>query len=133
MSSAQAQQQMPDGDVRLQKELTLEETLRVMDVAREMRDQRVTAEKMFRQDSIRQQLREKLLRQAKALHEDVSEAEIDAAIDQYLATQHRFQKPDGGFKNFVAHCWVWRDRILLGAAAVAGAAVAAGGIWMYFF
>lgn len=130
MSNAQQSQPLPEGDIRLPgQELTLEETLRVMDVAREMRDQRETAEGMFRRDGVRRQLREKLMRQARVLNEDVTEAEIDAAIEQYISKLHRYEDPKRGFKSFVAHCWVWRNRILAGAGT---AAVLLGSLWYMF-
>ena len=110
------------------EDLTIEETLRVMDVAREMRDQRETAEVMFRREGVRGKLREKLLQQARMSGDNVTEAEIDAAIDQYLSTLHTYQDPKPGFKNFLAHCWVWRGRIMAGLATV-GAIAAAGGFW----
>ena len=56
MSQAQATQsrfELPG------QNLTLEETLRVMDVAREMRDQRERAEEMFRQNDVRTNAAEK--------------------------------------------------------------------------
>ncbi len=108
--------------------LTIEETLRVMDVAREMRDQRELAEEMFRRDDIRSQLREKLVRTARLSGDNVTEAEIDAAIGQYMQTLHRYEDPPAGLKNFLAHCWVWRQRILWSAAAVA----TAGSLWFLF-
>ncbi len=117
-------------DIRLPGEdLTIEETLRVMDVAREMRDQRQTAEEMFQRDGVRQQLREKLVRQAELLGENVSEAEIDAAIDRYLSNLHTYQDPRPGLKSFMAHCWVWRKRIFVSVAAIA---IAASSLWFLF-
>ncbi|MEM6472566.1 MAG: DUF6384 family protein [Planctomycetota bacterium] len=129
MSQARAQQNASDVAMQLAPELTLEETLRVMDVAREMRDQRQMAEEMFRRDDLRAALREKLMRTASVMGDDVTEAEIDAAISQYLETQHVFEDPPSGLRSFVAHCWVWRDRILWSAA---GIAAAAGGCWYFF-
>lgn len=125
MSQAQARQpiELPG------QNLTLQETLRVMDVAREMRDQRQQAEEMFRRDEIRIALREKLMRTARMSGDDVTEAEIDAAISQYMATLHTFKPAESGFKNFVAHCWIWRDRILY---STVGLAAAAGGLWYFF-
>ena len=108
--------------------LTIEETLRVMDVAREMRDQRELAEEMFRRDDIRVALREKLLRTARLSGDKVTEAEIDAAIGQYMETVHTYEDPEPGVKRFLAHCWVWRDRIFWSMAGVA----AAGGLWYFF-
>ena len=127
MSASQSKAQT-EHDVRLPGEdLTIEETLRVMDVAREMRDQRQTAEEMFQRDSVRRGLREKLMSQAEMLGEDVTEEEIDAAIDQYLSKLHLYQDPPRGFKSFLAHCWVRRRKIL---GAVAAVAVAAVSIWL---
>jgi len=131
MSNAQAQAQAPDPNrVELPGEnLTLQETLRVMDVAREMRDKRETAEEMFRQDDIRKELREKLMRTARLSGDNVTEAEIDAAIQQYMDNLHTYHEPAPGFRRFVAHCWIWRDRIMFSGVALA---VAAGGLWYAF-
>ncbi|GAA4471368.1 DUF6384 family protein [Novipirellula rosea] len=137
MPNANAQQQAPRSarphsmsQIELPgQNLTLEETLRVMDVAREMRDQRETAEVMFRHDDVRTNLRKKLTRAAQLSGDNVTEAEIDAAIDQYLSTLHTYEDPESGFKSFIAHCWVWRDRIMYGAGTLA----AASGLLWYFF
>ena len=126
MSQAQAKQtriELPG------QHLTLQETLRVMDVAREMRDQREKAEEMFRRDDLRVALREKLLRTARLSGDNVTEAEIDAAIGQYMETLHTYQDPAPGLKRFLAHCWVWRGRILWSLAGLAGFA---GGLWYLF-
>ena len=129
MSRSQSQLQSAR-DIRLPGEdLTIEETLRVMDVAREIRDQRQTAEEMFGRHGVRQQLREKLIRQAALLGENVSETEIDAAIDQYLSRLHVYEDPPAGWKSLLAHCWVWRRRIM---AAAAAAAIATSAIWFLF-
>ena len=100
-----------------------------MDVAREMRDQRQRAEEMFRRDEIRSALREKLLRTARMSGDDVTEAEIDAAIGQYMETLHTYADPPAGLRSFLAHCWIWRDRILY---SIAGAAAVGGGLWYFF-
>lgn len=125
LSRRRSQVKMPGED------LTIAESLRVMDVAREIRDQRTTAEEMFRQDNVRLQLREKLMRTARLSGDDVTAAEIDAAIDQYLANLHTYQTPEPGMKKFIAYCWIWRQRIALAAGAVAAAGAA--GAWMFFF
>ena len=89
-----------------------------MDVARELRQQRETAENLFRQQSVRVRLREKLLRTAELSGDRVTEAEIDAAIDQYLGNLHTYQSPKFGFKKFVAYCWIWRYRIVVATVAI---------------
>ncbi|MEM8911983.1 MAG: DUF6384 family protein [Planctomycetota bacterium] len=111
-------------------DLTIAESLRVMDVARELRDRRTTAEEMFRQDDVRRQLREKLMQTARMSGDRVTEAEIDAAINQHLANRHVYQTPPRSFQSFIAHCWIWRGRI---AMAAAGAIAATAGAWMIFF
>lgn len=109
--------------------LSLEETLRVMDVARELRDRRETAEEMFRRDDLRRDLRDKLVRTARMSGDDVTEEEIEAAIQQYFDSVHTYQDPEPGMKRFLAHCWVWRGRIAAGAAALA---TLAGSFWFMF-
>ena len=127
MPSAQAQATAPDSIAT--PELTLQETLRVMDVARELREQRQQAEEMFRRDDIRAKLREKLVRTARMSGDDVTEAEIDAAINQYMDSLHTYEDPPAGMKRFFAHCWIWRDKILYSAASLAAVA---GGLWYFF-
>ena len=111
------------------QDLTLKETLRVMDVARELRDQRQNAEEMFQRDDVRAQLRDKLVRTARLSGDEVTEEEIDAAIDQYFESLHTYKEPEGGFDRFIAHCWIWRGRIAAGAAALAAVA---GSFWFFF-
>ena len=100
-----------------------------MDVARELRDRRVTAEEMFRHDDLRASLREKLIQTARLSGDDVTEAEIDEAIRRHLETLHTYRDPRPGLNSFLAHCWVWRGRILAGATAVAALAAS---VWFLF-
>ena len=111
------------------QELTLNETVRVMDVAREMRDQRETAEELFVRDDLRAKLRDKLVRTARLSGDNVTEAEIEAAIAQYFESLHTYNEPEGGVRRFLAHCWIWRGRILAGAAALA---TVVGSYWFLF-
>jgi hypothetical protein len=122
----QAQQTQTAADPRLPSEgLTIQQTLRIMDVARELRDRRESAEEMIRRDDLRSQLRETLMRTARMSGDDVSEEEIDVAIGQYVDSLHTYRDPAPGIKRFLAHCWVWRNRILFSAAALAG-------LWLLF-
>lgn len=111
------------------EDLSLNEMLRVMDVAREMRRNRDVAEEMFRRDEVRAELRAKLMRSAEIAGDRVTAAEVDAAIDQYLTNLHTFSEPPAGFKRILAHSWVWRRRIVAGIAA---AAITLGGFWYLF-
>jgi hypothetical protein len=112
------------------EDLSLNEMLRVMDVAREMRRNRDVAEEMFRRDEVRAELRDKLMRSAQLAGDRVTKAEVDAAIDQYFATLNTYQDPKPGVKRMVAHAWVWRKRIVAGVAAVA---ITLGGAYYLFF
>jgi len=112
------------------EDLSLNEMLRVMDVAREMRRNRGVAEEMFRRDEVRAQLRTKLLRSAQIAGDQVTEAEIDAAIDQYFTSLHTYRDPEPSFTRTLAHAWVWRRRITTGAAALT---IALGGFWYLFW
>jgi hypothetical protein len=100
-----------------------------MDVAREMRDQRETAEEMFRRDDLRTQLRDKLVRTAHMSGDNVTEEEIELAIEQFFESVHTYQDPQPGMKSFLAHCWVWRGRLTLAAAALT---TVLGGLWFMF-
>lgn len=119
---AQAQQTQTAPDPRLPSEgLTIQDTLRIMDVARELRDRRESAEEMIRRDDLRSQLRQTLMRTAKMSGDDVTEEEIEVAIGQYVDSLHTYEDPPPSFQRFLAHCWVWRNRIMFsfGAGALA--------------
>ena len=109
--------------------LSLQETLRVMDVAREMRDQRETAEEMFRRTDLRLQLRDKLVRTARLSGDKVTEAEIELAIEQFFESVHSYKDPQSGMKSLLAHCWIWRGRIMLATVALT---LVVGGLWFLF-
>jgi hypothetical protein len=119
------------------EDLSLNEMMRVMDVAREMRRSRDVAEGMFRRDEVRTQLRSKLMRSAEIAGDRVTEAEIDAAIDQYFKNLHTYTDPEPSFQRMLAHAWVWRWRITAVVAPVAAlalaAAVAFGGLAYMLF
>ncbi|QDV62937.1 DUF6384 family protein [Crateriforma conspicua] len=130
--TAQAQQPAPSGrnsQAHPAENLTLEETLRVMDVARELRDRRQTAEEMFRRDEVRQKLREKLMKTARLSGDNLTEAELDTAIQQYMDRLHTYQDPAPGMNRFLAHLWVRRQQV---AWTLATIAAAAGGLWFWF-
>jgi hypothetical protein len=109
--------------------LTLEETLRVLDVARSLREQRMETELALNRDQVRGALRQKLIESARITGDTVSEAEIDAAVEQYFDTMYEYEEPKGSLKLVAAKAWVHRQLLLWGAA-IAAAAGAAG--WWYF-
>ena len=108
--------------------LTIDQTLRVMDVARSLREDRETAQKLYKVDAVRTKLRTKLMRTAEVSGDRVTEAEIDAAIDQYLSSLHRYEPPGLGFKRMMATAWVWRNQLI---AAAAGLGIVGGALWFF--
>jgi hypothetical protein len=93
-------------------DLTLQEMLRVMDVAREFRKDRETAEKALARDDFRAELRKKLMRTAELSGDRVTEAEVEAAIQTYLADRNRYADPPMSPSLFVAHLWVRRRGLM---------------------
>ncbi|QDV67385.1 hypothetical protein Poly24_10800 [Rosistilla carotiformis] len=98
--------------------LSLPEMLRVLEVARQMREDRQTAEVALRRDEVRTEIRRKLIESAKVTGEQVSDAEVDAAIEQYFDTMHVLKEPKFGLESMLAHAYVLRRRVAAGAAAV---------------
>lgn len=99
-------------------QITLEEMLRVMDVATELRKQRETVEKEFAVDETRQMLRERLLAATSITGERVSETEVDTAIAQYFDTLYTYREPPASFNKTLAHLYVRRGQLSVTLAMV---------------
>jgi hypothetical protein len=84
------------------------ETLRVLEVARGLRQEREVAEVALARDEIRTLMRKRLMDAAIITGDKITEADVDAAIEQYFATQHTYQDPPLSFSVFMAHLWVRR-------------------------
>ncbi|MFO1003698.1 MAG: DUF6384 family protein [Planctomycetaceae bacterium] len=95
------------------RDLTLVETLRVLEVARGLRQEREVAEVALARDEIRSLMRKRLLDAAVITGDKISESDVDAAIEQYFATQHTYQDPPMSFSVLLAHLWVRRSSLLL--------------------
>ena len=105
-------------------QITLDEMLRVMDVATELRQQRETVEKEFAVDETRQMLRERLLAATSITGERVSEVEVDTAIAQYFSTLYTYREPPRSLNVTLAHLYVRRGQLsvsLVLVLALAGA------------
>ena len=92
-------------------QITLDEMLRVMDVATELRKQRETVEKEFAVDETKQMLRERLLAATSVTGERVSEVEVDTAISQYFDTLYTYREPPASFNKTLAHLYVRRGQL----------------------
>ncbi len=95
------------------RDLTLVETLRVLEVARGLRQEREVAEVALARDEIRSLMRKRLMDAAVITGDKITESDVDAAIEQYFATQHTYQDPPMSFSLLLAHLWVRRLSFLL--------------------
>jgi len=86
--------------------------LRVMDMARGMRDERAAVEREFNADETRALLRERLLASTKITGDAITPAEVDAAIELYFNNLHAYRDPPLRFEVFLAHLYVRRWLIL---------------------
>ncbi|MFN8710703.1 MAG: hypothetical protein ACK526_22490 [Planctomyces sp.] len=97
---------------KISQELTLSETLRVLEVARGFRNERQEAAVALARAEVRQMMRQRLLDAAAITGDPITEADIDAAIDQYFATQHLYSDPPFSFSVLLAHVWIRRFRVV---------------------
>ncbi|HMO84602.1 MAG TPA: DUF6384 family protein [Lacipirellulaceae bacterium] len=106
--------------------LSLKEMSRILDVAGALRKERALVEQQLNIDQIKQALRERLLAAAQLAGDQVTAAEVDAAIEQYYDRLHDFREPPASFAMFFAHLWV-RRRLLVNVLAAVAAVV--GILW----
>ena len=100
-------------------DLSLVETLRVLEVARGMRRERAEAEVALARGGIREIMRKRLMDAAAITGDQITEADVDAAIDQYFSTRYSYTDPPFSFTVFLAHVYIRRMRIAMIFAAVA--------------
>ena len=104
--------------------------LRVLDVARQLRDERDSAEVALRRDDLRAEIKRKLMETAELTGEQVTEAELNAAIEQYFHNLHTFHDPPRGLQTLLAHLYVRRRHILVWSVL---SMIGVVGIWYMFF
>ncbi len=102
------------------EDLSIAEMTRIMDVAATLRRERTVAQKELDLDDTKRMLRERLLDTARVTGDPVTREEIDAAIEHYFETQHEFHPPAAGMETFLAHLYVLRNKIAIGAAVLGG-------------
>ena len=104
----------------------LAEMMRVMDVATTLRQEQELVEREFNVDQTKQMLRDKLKRTAELTGEELTDEQVEAAVNWYYDNLHEYEEPKRSFKWFLAHAYVRRTSIL----AVLGTLLALGlGIW----
>jgi len=110
---------MPDNTALPSTPMSIQEMLRIMDVASEFRQQRDRADREFRVDEQRDALRDKLMQAAAVTGEELTVEQLDAAIDWYYEHLHSFKMPPFGLSMFMAHAYIRRHYAYWLIAAVA--------------
>ncbi|QDT53622.1 hypothetical protein Pan44_16450 [Caulifigura coniformis] len=87
--------------------------LRIMDVARTLRQEREIAREQFNREEARALLRERLKASTEITGSHVTEEEIDAAIESYFNNLHTFHDPPWGVQVFLANLYVRRVQVLI--------------------
>ena len=104
------------------QDLTIEETLRIMDVATTLRKEQALVEQQLNLEETKAMLRERLLAAAQVTGERLTEEQVNIAIEHYYDKLHVFEKPKWSMELAMAHLYVMRGTIVkwtlvLGAAA----------------
>lgn len=99
-----------------QTDLSLSEMLQVLDVARTLRrDSEIVASELNKEELLAS-LKSRLLASAAAAGDNVTEAEVDAAIRIYFDNLHKYADPPKSFSVVLAHAYVRRRWIAIGTA-----------------
>lgn len=121
MATQTAEQTAPEP--RPASELTIAEMTRIMDVAATLRREQSIAQQQLNLDETRALLRQRLREAADAAGDPVTDAQIDAAIEDYFDNLHEFEPPEPGMQTFLASVYV-RRRAVVGVVLAVAAAVA---------
>jgi hypothetical protein len=108
-------------------DLPLAEMLRIMDVARTLRQEREIAQEQFNREEARQLLRQRLMASTEITGSQVTDAEIDAAIESYFNNLHTYHDPPWGVEVFLAHLYVRRVQAFVVLVVIA---VLIAGLWL---
>lgn len=107
----------------------LPDLVRMLDVASVLRRERTRAQLELDRDEVRALLRERLLASAAVTGDPVTQAEVDAAIEQYFSARHEHHATDLGGTRWLALLWVRRGRISVWGSALFLVAAAALLLW----
>ncbi len=108
--------------------LPLGEMLRIMDVARTLRQEREIAHEQFNREEARTLLRQRLKASTEITGSRVTDEEIDAAIESYFNNLHTYHDPPWGVQVFLAHVYVRRVPMLIGLTVIA---VLIACVWLF--
>lgn len=111
-------------------DLSLNEMLQILDVARAIREEQLTVDQQFQIEETRAKIRDRLLASARVAGEQVTEAEVDTAIQLYFDNLHVYRDPPWGFGRLLAELYVRRVRALIAGAVLCCVVLI---IWIAFF
>ena len=98
----QTQQSAPVPNSPEVEEMGLAEMMRVMDVATTLRQEQELVEREFNVDQTKQMLRDKLKRTAELTGEELTDEQVEAAVNWYYDNLHEYEEPKRSFKWFLA-------------------------------
>lgn len=98
---------------RVAPEMSLVETLRVLEVARGMRQDRAEAEVALARNEVRELMRKRLLEASRITGDSITETDVDAALEQYFQTQHIYADPPMSLSVAFAHVYVRRLSLMI--------------------
>lgn len=104
------------------QKLSLEEMIRIMDVATALRKEQAVVEQQLNLGETKAMLRERLLEAAQVTGENLTIDQIDVAIDSYYDKLHQFKKPAWSASVVLAHLYVMRGTIMKWAVTIAAVA-----------
>ena len=108
------------------QQLSIGQTLRIMDVATMLRKEQALAQQQLNIEETKAMLRGRLLSAAKVTGEPLTSEQVDIAIEHYYDKLHVFEAPKWSLELMTAHIYVMRGTIVKWAlvlGATAGALV----------
>jgi len=111
------------------QQLTLEETLRIMDVATTLRKEQSVVEQQLNIEETKAMLRERLLAAAQVTGERLTEQQVDIAIEHYYDKLHVFEPPKWSLSLAMAHLYVMRGTIVKWVVTIGATAGLLSWLW----
>jgi hypothetical protein len=111
------------------QQLSIGQTLRIMDVATLLRKEQALAQQQLNIEETKAMLRERLLSAAKVTGEPLTSEQVDIAIEHYYDKLHVFEAPKWSLELASAHVYVMRGTIIKWALALGAAAGALAWLW----
>lgn len=109
------------------QELTIEQTLRIMDVATLLRKEQAAVQQQLNLEETKAMLRTRLLDAAKVTGENLTVEQVDVAIEHYYDKLYVFKNPTWSLELMAAHLYVMRGTLIKWTLALG-----AVGAWFYW-